>query len=165
MSDNKAVIALGVGLAAAAGLFIWSQTKAENGEEPILDITILDSDGNPVLINSPASLVEGAGYTLRITITNTSTREGVPWPVEFIVSVQAGTTLPFLDFLGPIGFTASEVKVLDMWFTVNDGLAGTTGAAIVEIFDPDMNSLAVVEEELIITSMLIDYGADIIIVI
>ena len=67
-----------VGAAALiAGIIYAMSKKPKEGEGAGVAIEILDANGNPVPKKSPASLVEGTDYTIRVTVTNGSTRGGV----------------------------------------------------------------------------------------
>ena len=168
--DNKGLMVIGAAAAIAAGLFAWSKAKAEPPEPPpdeedtTLSIVILDANGNPVPTNSPANLIEGEDYTLRLTVTNTSTKLGTPWEATLWVRAQVATTqVNIFSYSTQEYFLASQTRSFEYPFSVPEGIVGDTGLAIGQVDDPNQNLLANISQEIAILSAAIDYGAIVVI--
>ncbi len=128
----------------------------------MVSLEILDMEGNVVPHNSPATVVEGQTYRLRMTVTNRSTRLGVqvganlgtqPWGA--IVS----TAMTFTPNWFPQAFTAGQSIVFESTFTVPAGSGGLSGIVGADVFDPNTVLIAQATDPLTVQSAAIIYGA------
>jgi hypothetical protein len=129
-----------------------------------LSIEILGPDGQPVPHNSPATVVEGTTYKLRMTVKNTSTKLGMgvgatlgtqPWGA--IVS----TPMTFTPNWFSQAFTAGQSLVFESTFTVPDGSGGLSGIVGADVFDPSNKLIAQATETLTVQTAAIIYAATI----
>lgn len=136
----------------------------EGSEDGDLQIDVYDSEGNLVPQNSPIIINEGASYTVVLTIKNTSTKGGVPWPVDFVVGMSAATDLTTL--ISPrentYGFTAGETKAISYLMYVPMGSGGQTGLIQAYVAIGAGGAIASANAELTIGTVAINYGATII---
>ena len=170
MGDGKkAAAAVGAGLLTA--FLVARAARAAPGPAPggvaaaISRIDIVDAvTGNPVPRNSPATLVEGSSYTASFTVTNQSTRLGVPVGADLLILIEgmvAAVSLPFPP-AWLTSFAADQSLSSNIDFTVPDGTGGQTGVVNVRVFTPDgAILLAQAQEPVTILSAAIDYGASI----
>lgn len=157
-------IGLGLGLVGAVGLYALAQA-APAPEGAKIKIEILDAEGHPVPHNSPVSLLEGESYTVRLTITNLSTKAGEPWGTNLDVMITA-----FCDYTTLITitrateyFAAGEAIIFDYPMAVPLGTGGQAGQIVVRVFDPEGNLVAEGIEPLTVETIEIIYGATIVI--
>jgi len=164
---SKAAVGVGLGLAAVGIIVLASRAKGAppEEEEGVLKIEILDSEGNPVPSNSPALLAEGEDYTLRVTITNQSTKGGEPWPAALSFSVYAGTNLQ--TFIPVTSYTASfgaGESIAYTWpLNIPMGTGGQSGNVLVTVWDPDGIQIASGIVYFDIQTVEIIYDADIVV--
>ncbi len=169
MERKTKKILVGAGFLTLLGLG-WRalRAKAAPPEEAVVgaavSLEILDMEGSPVPHNSPATVVEGSTYRLRMTVTNKSTRLGVgvgatlgtqPWGA--IVS----TAMVFTPNWFPQAFTAGQVLVFESTFKIPDGSAGLAGIVGADVFDPNNVLIAQATDPLTVQSAAIIYGATI----
>lgn len=153
--NTKGKVALGLlGGAAVIGTIaaVASKSEASSGS-PSFAMQILDANGNPVprspapryrrgvaLSSTSYNLVPG-NYSVRITVTNTSTNNGVPWPVSLTITLSStisGIITPVSD---TEAFTASQQRVFNYPFIVTNSLLGQTGTFSAALLDPNSNVL------------------------
>lgn len=167
-NKGKAALAI-VGAGLAGGLaYLFTRAKAvpPEGEKAALKIQVYDSEGNLVPPNSPVTLDEGATYTVRVTVTNKTTRGGVAWEATLTVDVAAFITA--VGYLIPPtitaeAFTANQTRSFNYSLYIGTGLGGFSGAIDAKIKDPANNLLASASEPLIVRSLAIVYGATVVI--
>ena len=126
MADRKKWLALGLlglfGLGCAA-----TRTKGVSpvpgGPGAAVSIEVYDPEGNPVPHSSPFTLTFGVTYTVRATITNTSTLNSSPAPASLrvwlaIAHVYGEVSPTFLGLIETtLDFAAGETKVFDLPYT------------------------------------------------
>ncbi len=152
---------LGLGLRASR-----AKAAPPEGEQPaaMVGLEILDMAGNPVPPGSLGTVVEGSSYTLRMTVTNTSTKLGAG--VGATLGIQpfgaiVSTPLVFSPNWFPQAFTAGQSIVFNSTFTVPAGSAGLTNIIGADVFDPSNKLLAEKTDTLTVQSAAIIYGATI----
>ena len=158
-------LAVGTGLTVALAA-MGKAAPPEPGEGgAIIEIEIYDSEGNPVPSNSPRALDEGSSYTVRLTITNTSTKAGVPWDAILTVGIGAITSYTTLITAQEKAelFSAEQTRSFDYPINVPLGSGGETGYISAWVDDPDGTTLASALEDITINEIPIDYGAVIVI--
>ena len=165
---KKTGIVMGAAALIAGVIFAMSK-KPKEGEGAGVAIEILDANGNPVPKKSPASLVEGTNYTIRVTVTNGSTRGGVAQATDLTLSVNV--TLGGVTFIN--GLTADGL--LSHYFGANDSYAftwplmvpvgyfntDTTGMVDARVISPGGIVLVTAQEPLALQIQDIIYGATI----
>jgi len=164
MEDGKkAAVVVGVGAGIAGLLYLATKVKAAPPppEAAAIRIEILDAEGNPVAHNSPAELIEGESYTVRVTVTNRSTKAGMPWEATLEIVVQAATEwttlIPVTATMQDFG--AGQTRSFDYPMSVPVGTGGETGQIIALVNDPAGVELARAREDITIISIEIIYGA------
>ena len=170
MDDKqKAVVGLGLGLGAAGIIYAVAKGKEPEPEGAGVEIEIRDSQGNIVPHNSPASLDEGETYTVKVTVTNTTTRGGEPWEADLTTNIHAWVTDGFATVNLIVQhdkvntFAGSQVIPYNYVIYPEIGTGGMTGGIFVKVYDPFGNMLVQVNEDLIIIALPISYGAGIVI--
>lgn len=160
MKDG-AKLALGLGISAAIAGLIYAVTRAKakpppEGEAATIRIEIIGA-----ACHFPATLLEGSPYTVRITITNASTKAGVPWEANFDIALLASTAkTTFIPSQRKTEyFAAGQKRVFEYPISVPLGSGGETGQVLVRIFDPAGNELAYKIEPITIQAVAIIYGA------
>lgn len=111
------------------------------------------------------TLEEGASYTVRLTIKNTSTRGGAPVAASLGVGISANTVggaVLIASRVDSKSFAASEVKSLDYALSIPFGLGGQSGEIQAWAEAPDGTDLAAAKAALNITVQPIVYGATIV---
>lgn len=172
MEDGKKA-AVGIGLATAiAGIVVATRAKAAPPTPPEgagVEIEIRDSEGNLVPHDSPASLNEGETYSVKITVTNQTTRGGLPWEAELTTNIHAWVTDGFATPNLIVQHDKVDIFAGDQAIPYNYiifpeiGTGGMTGGIFVKVYDPFGNMLTQVNEDLIIIALPIIYGAGIVI--
>jgi len=172
MEDGKKAI-VGLGLATAiGGIYLATKAKAAPAPPPEgagVEIEIRDSEGNIVPHNSPASLNEGEIYTVKVTVTNMTTRGGEPWEAELTTTIEAwvtdGFAKPYLivkhDMVNT--FAGDQATPYNYIIFPEIGTGGMNGGIFVTVYDPFGNVLKQVNEDLTIIALPIIYGAGIVI--
>lgn len=165
-TDGKkgAVVIVGLG-AVIAGVMLATRAKAAPPEEGGVTIIIYDEWGNPVPTNSPAILIEGAIYTMVVTITNMSFKAGEPWEATLTIDVTAivdGSNLMTPSARNEY-FSAGQVRSFSYSLNVPLGYGLLSGNAQALVKDPAGVTLDSATELLTIEEVLIDYGAGIVI--
>lgn len=125
---NKGLVILGV--VAVAGGLAYLLTRKPSGSS--LSIQLYDEDGNPVGVNGigdafSAGVVEGRSYTVRLTVTNQSTKLNQPTPATLKVQCVVHITGITADVVGEsrnVAFTAGQTQSFDWGFTVPMGSGG-----------------------------------------
>lgn len=174
--ENKKLVGVGiVGAAMVIGGIAYASRdkKAPPESAPTIVIEILDAQGNPVPHNSPAALTEGASYSIRLTVRNTSTKGGMAWPATLSLDVYAGTNEITLTYppITAFNFDGGQTRVLDsvVWpalaFNVPMGTGGQAGNIIARVLNPTVGGvdLAKAVDSFTITTIAIIYGATIVI--
>lgn len=103
-------------------------------------------------INSPATVDEGETYTVRLTITNQSTKAGAPVGVTMGVGINAGTEFTVLI---PIQisseyFSPSETRTFNYTMPVPAGSGGEAGLITAWVEKPDGSVIVSASEDVII---------------
>jgi hypothetical protein len=111
------------------------------------------------------TLNEGESYTVRLTVTNTSTKAGEPWVASLGIGISAGTELitlisPRVDIKS---FNAGETKSFNYAMDIPLGTGNQSGMITAWVEDPYGVSIANAQEPLIIQEVPIEYGATIVI--
>ena len=160
-----------VGAAALiAGVIYAMSKKPKEGEGGTVVIEILDANGNPVPKKSPASLVEGTNYTIRVTVANRSTRGGIAQEADLTLSVHV--TLGGMTFINGLSdgllshrFAADSSYAFTWPLMVPVGYfnTGTTGLVDARVISPDGTVLATAQEPLTLQILDIIYKATIVI--
>jgi len=173
--NNKQKTALGAGAALVATGIIVAKARAKEPEEPEepegtgIEIEIRDSNGNIVPHNSPASLNEGEIYSVKITVTNATTRGGIPWEAELTTNVYADVSDGFSTVhLVPSNdnvsvFAGSQAIAYSYTISPEIGVGGMTGGIFVSVHDPLGGVLKQINEQLTIVAEPTIYGAGIVI--
>jgi len=146
MDSKKGLLLLGL---AAGGILLASKLRAAElpppeGNAASIGIVILDAAGNIVPHNFPADLYEGETYTIRVSVTNKSTKAGNPCAA--VLTVANTTTL---DGIGvtpgepwPANYSSGQTLIFDYTLAIPDGSAGKFGALYFYVNDPGGNQLA-----------------------
>ena len=167
--DAKAGLVVGIAAALGlAGVALASRKKPEEGPSAKIQIVFYDSEGNVVEHHSPVDLLEGEAYTAVITVTNASTKGGVPCEATL-----HGTTDCWIMAEGwpePVylvhdtfagGFGPGESMPFYFPFAIPSGSGAAGGVIDVSVTDPDGNVIATASEPVKIISVAIIYGATI----
>lgn len=181
MASKTAGVLLGLGALGAliAGL-VSSRKKPieeQEGTSANLEVAIYDEQGHRVMYSvggavaawdpsSGGTLDEGGTYTLTFSVTNTSTKGGVAWPVAFDLyrAVQlTGYAFPMEEFLAGGAFAVGQVKTFSKTFTIPMGSGGGTGYIKVQVFPAGaLNPIvASVQKAYTVGAVAIIYGANI----
>lgn len=165
--DGKKVAIIGGLAAVIGGIFLATRAKAAppppEGAEIIIEV--LDAEGNPLPHNSPVELEEGESYTVRLTITNLSTKAGVPWDATLDVVIQAATAYTALIPVSSSSeyFAAGQTKAFNYPMNIPLGTGGETGQITALVKDPMGVELARAAESIDIITIEIIYGATVVI--
>lgn len=104
-------------------------------------------------IHSPAEVVEGKSYLVRLTVTNQSTKAGLP--VEAVLGVGISATTPWEilisaqesdEYFGP-----NETRSFDYSMTIPVGTGGQVGLLTAWVDDPTGIAIASATEDVVIT--------------
>ena len=160
MADKGVLAVLAVLTAGALAVPLLLRKKPE--EAPV-QIEILDAQGNPLPRNSPFILSEGASYTTRVTITNTSTRAGTPWPADLSIGINAATPLTQLipAQLTPASFAAGETKSFNFPLNIPWESGGQVGEITAWVKDPGGIVIGSAVAPITIEAVAVDYSATI----
>lgn len=163
-NENKR-IAIGAGIVGIVGAvyyFIKRKPVPPDEDAGMIDIAILDSDGNPVPVNSPARLAPGQTYTVQVSVTNRSTQGGAPVGAVLTTAIESfvnGTTLiPAQDRID--NFSANGMLTFQWNLPVPTGLYGVMGNVVVNVLSPLGTVIAGVTVQIEIVAEVI-YGADV----
>ena len=149
--------------------FFWPWYKEKEEEAPppgaTIGIEVFNSQGLPVENNSPIVVNEGESYTVRVTITNLTTRAGAPWEATFGIDFAV---LGATEVIVPWGrtseyFAAEQTRALDYSMDIRFDLGGTLAAIQVNVLDPTGALVARAIEPVTIESVAIIYGAEVVI--
>jgi len=175
MAKDGKKAAVGIGLATAlGGIYLATKGKAAAPPPPPpegagVEIEIRDSEGNLVPHDSPASLNEGETYTVKITVTNMTTRGGLPWEAALTTNIHAWVTDGFATVTLIVKhdnvdtFAGGQAIPYNYLIFHEIGTGGMNGGIFVTVYDPFGNVLKQVNEDLIIIALPIIYGAGIVI--
>lgn len=149
----------------------WPWYKATTPpSEAGIHIQVYDAAGNLVgsLGNGMANLaalnlVEGADYTVKVSVTNTSTRAGLPSSANLTVHAfgTAGSNTLLADVPETASFAPGEARSFNYQMHVPIGSGGQTGSLTATVNDPNNASLATGTLAVNITAQAIQYGATI----
>ena len=158
---DKVKVVLGVGALAAGIGYLATRKPPTEEEQSTLKIEIRDSEGNLVPHNSPANVSEGQVYTVTVSMTNTSTRGGIPIGVELTLRVAAQADgvwlIPTSDSSDAFG--AGETKSYTYAMNVPWGTGGYSGVIDAVVGNPAGGIIASATEPLNIIAVAIIYGA------
>ena len=169
MVEQKGALGVGIGLV-VAGLVLLGVKKAEvpleppeptEGEAATIVIEIVGAEKN-----SPAVVVEGETYPVRVTVTNTTTKVGTPWEATFNIRmvVNIGN---WGVILGPTVsdeyFDAGITRVFEYLMSIPVGTGGLPGSVNFIIRGPAANVLATASEIFDVVEAEIIYGASVVI--
>jgi len=101
-------------------------------------------------INSPATVVEGESYSVRLTVTNRSTKAGIPVgaPLEIVISAATAWTTLIPVTPSTEAFAAGETRSFDYAMGVPLGSGGEFGQIIGLVRDPTGIEVARAAEDL-----------------
>jgi len=107
-----------------------------------------------VRLNSPATVTEGGSYTVRVTVTNQSTRAGhfSEADLGIAISVTANGTDLIPTRKSSEYFLPNETRSFDYALNIPAGSGGQSGSIAAWIEDPTGRILADISESLIIES-------------
>jgi len=146
-------------------LLMKGRPAAGNGDSSGVKIEILDEEGNPVPQNSPAEVEEGKSYTVRATIKNQTTRGGKAYEATLETVIEASANegvVPLITWDARVDlFAAGQTIVYSSPLMIPDGLGGTEGVIVVNVWGPDMGHVGSAVETLTIKSMEIIYAASV----
>ena len=115
--------------------------------------------------NSPVMLTEGESYTVRLTITNRSTKAGEPWAADLHIIISAATysytLIPPQDTIEH--FSAGQTRIFDYFMDIPVGSGGESGAISVTVADPIGIPIVTATEPVNIAIVEIVYGATVVI--
>lgn len=141
------------------------QTEHPAAEGATIKIELFDAEGQPLTSSSPVELTEGESYTVRLTVTNLSTKAGAPWEATLNIGILAGTAyttlIPFQarnEYFAP-----GQTRTFDYGMAVPLGSGGESGDIIADVLDPAGIKLAGAIEHFTILTVKIIYGATIVI--
>lgn len=129
-----------------------------------LNMALMDEFGNPIsngIGNSfSAGVVEGGNYTIRVSVTNTSTKGSVAVAatLNLLMAVSAGSTMLVNLVNTSMSLAAGETKTKDFSFTIPSGTGNSDLIANAILKDPDGASLADKLQSWSIGSQAIVYG-------
>jgi len=115
------------------GLLWWAMRKPHEEPAEVLPLTIEiipAGMGSRGIAGITGDLVEGStGNVARVTVTNTTTKAGVPWPYTFKVEVDiAAGGADIFSEVRQVTFAAGETKAIDFVFNVPAGRFGSGNA-------------------------------------
>lgn len=127
-----------------------------------LDIEIVPVEGKVYESPSSVTLDEGRSYTVRVSVTNTSTRAGTPWEAALEMTIYAyyDTTYPIpVTSTGKITYQPGEKKTFTYSLSLPVGSGGKSGAVVAGVYDPMGRHLATGSLSFGIRSAQVTYGA------
>lgn len=164
MPDRKK-LAIGLGIAGAAAALIYAATRKPPPVPPeegaaTIRIEVLGPGGVPVESRSPVTLDEGTSYTVRVTVTNQTTRGGVPWGAALTVRVMTS-----VNFILPEDrvetFSPNETRAFDYPLDIPMGFGGLYMSIDAYVIDSEGFMLATASEPVNIREVVTIYGATI----
>lgn len=164
--DNKKAVGVILGLGTLAGLGVaMAMKKPPKEKPPAVSITVYDAAGKVIPHDSPVSLEEGLSYSFDFTVLNQTTRGGEPWPATFNMTYQvliAGDRR-VRDVVSS-SFAAGEQQTFGPFpFSVLWDTGGQLGAIDVIVEDPRGGIPASGTEMITVISVVIIYGATVVI--
>jgi len=174
MAERKTGIVAAGAVAGITIVLLAARAKAKPptppGEEAALKIEVFDSEGQPVPHNSPFILTEGQSYTVVISVTNKTTRGGIPWEATLggyaeLAIMRADWPMPIVLFSGSLDafYIANETKQFNFPFNIPVGYGESGGEIIAAVTDPTGIVLASASEPTTIASEETVYAAEIVI--
>lgn len=166
--DGKAGLVIGVLALLGIGSIAMASRKKppKEGVSASLSIAFYDSKGNLLVPHSPIDINEGESGTAVVTVTNTTTKGGAPWPADLVGGMEVwitkpGWPMPVILISGDIGgnYATQETKTFEFPFLVNVGYGGATGLGEAWIDDPLGNPLDSDSDIINIIEVALDYGA------
>lgn len=105
-------------------------------------------------IRSPATVIEGESYTVRLTVTNQSTKAGLPVEVLLGVGILAGTEFITLipSQVSSEYFAPGETRNFDYTMVVPAGSGGQVGDIVAWVEDPTSRAIAQATEDVVIVA-------------
>lgn len=108
-------------------------------------------------INSPAEVIEGKVYVITLTVTNQSTKAGMP--VEAVLGIGISAATEFTTLISPQlsseYFSANETRVFEYAMSVPIGAGGQGGVITSWVEDPTGLAIASATEDLVIAELVI----------
>jgi len=106
---------------------------------------------------------EGTGpYTIKVGVTNASTKAGTPWPAQLIMEIDMTGPRTYVSDIKVADYAAGERKDFSFQYSIPLGDIGS-GNVIVAVSDPNGVVLDTASIGFTIEEVPIDYGADIVI--
>ena len=164
-TQQKGLAALGAAAVIFGGIILSTNVvkAAPRPNQATVSIVVYDSNGNPVPHNSPYSLNEGSTYTVKATITNTSTKGGVATAATMTFSMvgtsSKKTYMPTVT--QTYNFPAGGSLVVTGTLTSAIGDAPDTGVIAATLDDPSGNLIASASNAFTIVALPIVYGGTI----
>lgn len=168
--DNRGKTVL-IGALVAGGALLAARALAKEeppkeeppGEEPACSVALQIIDlttGQPVPVNSPALVLEGSSYLVRVTITNTSTRLGVPVAANLTLILVGEIALTSLPFPAPTtyAFAAGQTRTFDLTFGVPAGTGGKVGSITATVVAPNGQAICMDDELLTVEAVAVVYS-------
>jgi len=112
-----------------------------------------------LVINSPAEVVEGESYLVRLTVTNQSTKAGIPVDVNLEIVISAATAwttlIPVTSSME--AFAAGQTRTFDYTMNVPLGSGGESGQIIGLVRDPTGIEITRATESISIEAVEVEY--------
>lgn len=163
---NKKALAL-VGIVGVGGVVLYLVLKAKQPQPAALSLQIYDSEGNLLKGSSPVQLVEGAKYTVVLTVKNLSAKivDSTRYAVGALlyIGLRAKTTQRIL-LGGPVtsvSFGPDETKSFSYNLTVPVGAGGETGEITGWVESPQQEEIAYITEPISIKAVAITYEVEV----
>jgi len=162
MDDEKKVAETLLGLG-VLGALIYGLTRPKKEEvvspspgegAASISISVLDAQGNPVPHNSPTNLYEGETYTVKVSVTNKSTKAAAPYAATLTITNQSTVDGIGVTSSAPRSDNYSADQTLNFNYTmaVPTGTAGAFGTLHFYVKDPSGNQLAAAYEDISIVA-------------
>jgi hypothetical protein len=119
--------------------------------------------GATVDIGLPASMVEGQTYSIPVTVTNSSTKGGTPWPATLSLAAMVTTPAGTLLSTNPASYSyaAAEGHSQNFSVAVPLGAGGAVLSFAVTVNDPNNAIAATLIKTITITTVPVSYSGTI----
>ncbi len=162
MEDRKKA-AIALGLVGGIGTLLYLTTRVKAVPPPEVTAATVQIEVIGAESHSPVTLKEGESYTVRVTVTNQSTRAGVPVEATLGVGITSVTELGYVLIPGQESsehFAPNETKTFDYTMDVPSDI-GQSGSIVAWVTDPAGADIVSATERFTITMPEIVYGATI----